>query len=115
MFDFDLQISQAWQEAQHDLGIEVELPFVFLASNSKSLTALVLIKKFGNSHGTIIISINDDFKSFFQEAETAGYYCSALNPLSYSKYNREIFVETLNDWGWYGDEDRKPTWYSGTP
>jgi hypothetical protein len=41
------------------------------------------------------------------------YYFSAVNYESYSKYNRELFIETLIDWGYFGDNNKKPKWYIG--
>jgi hypothetical protein len=41
------------------------------------------------------------------------YYFSAVNRDSYSKYNRESFIETLEDWGYYGEKASKPEWYNG--
>ncbi len=40
-------------------------------------------------------------------------YISVLHA-SYRTYRRETFVDTLNDWGWYGAPSEVPYWYSGT-
>jgi hypothetical protein len=61
----------------------------------------------------LILSTDD--MSDFDTAEQFGYYCSALNPLSYANYERDSFIETLNDWGYYGADSKKPKWYTGTP
>jgi hypothetical protein len=29
----------------------------------------------------------------------------------YEAYNRALFVETLNDWGWFGPTGMAPDWY----
>ena len=29
------------------------------------------------------------------------------------EYDREIYIETLNDWGWFGSPDDAPKWFSG--
>ncbi len=42
-------------------------------------------------------------------------YCSEVDEEAYSQYNRELFVETLNDWGWFGDSSAIPEWYTGHP
>jgi hypothetical protein len=38
---------------------------------------------------------------------------SQLSPW-YLRYDRALFVDTLNDWGWFG-EGPLPSWYSGEP
>jgi len=44
-------------------------------------------------------------------AELEGdYFSTGLNPRYYDKYERESFIETLSDWGWNGDESKKPDW-----
>ena len=72
---------------------------------------LLLVEGFGSKKGTLIITTDNtvDFKIH----EKYGYYCSALNPLSYSKYNRENFIETLEDWDYFGESNEKPQWYNG--
>ena len=35
-----------------------------------------------------------------------------LNPLYYEHYDRELFTETLNDWGWFR-EGTPPDWFDG--
>jgi len=37
----------------------------------------------------------------------------AINLSVYSKYQRQDFIAMLNDWGWFGFEDKRPEWYSG--
>jgi hypothetical protein len=32
---------------------------------------------------------------------------------SWHHYERQHFVTTLNDWGWYGPEELRLVWYSG--
>ena len=115
MAEHDKDVIHAWQEAQLDLGIEVEAPFTFQAPDGSARSALALIKKFGRVMGTVIASINDDYNALFADARAAGYFCSAPNSVSYSTYRREDFIATLNDWGWFGEDEEKPDWYTGTP
>ncbi len=42
-------------------------------------------------------------------------FVSMLDERSYAKYSRDLFVDTLNDWGWYGPEYGSPQWFSGQP
>ena len=43
-----------------------------------------------------------------------GYYGSNLFP-PYRIYDRQLFVDTLNDWGWFGRPGEEPPWYTGKP
>jgi len=59
-----------------------------------------LIVEFGSPKGTLIrADLNDDgYRLWSEIAAKCGYYYSALNPESYSKFDRRLFEETLNDW-----------------
>ncbi|MBC7556173.1 MAG: hypothetical protein H7195_04350 [Chryseobacterium sp.] len=101
---------EAWREASEDLCLEIETPF-YLESGKSKMKFDLLIKNFGSVKGTIIITTND--MSDFNKVNEFGFYCSALNPLHYNKYERENFIETLNDWGYFGEIENKPSWYNG--
>lgn len=101
---------EAWRKAEVDLGIKIQSPFV-LEEFSSDVFASVLIKDFGSKKGTVILTT--DSMENFNVPEKYGFYCSALHPSSYKKYDRESFIETLNDWGFYGDDSNKPDWYTG--
>ncbi len=103
----------AWRQAELDLGIKIKTPFQLQLDSKNSMTVDILVENFGSNNGTIILTTEnmDDFNI----PEKHGYYCSALNPRGYSKYDRENFIDTLNDWGYFGDESNKPDWYTGEP
>ncbi len=101
---------KAWLEASKDLKINIEAPFV-LKTDNVEIKYDLLIKEFGSKMGTLIITI--DNMSDFDNAKKLGYYCSALNPFHYENYNRENFIETLTDWGYFGKQQNKPEWYEG--
>jgi hypothetical protein len=43
-----------------------------------------------------------------------GYFCSVLFP-TYEEYKRELFIDTLDDWQFFGSERERPPWYTGKP
>lgn len=106
-------MTEAWLEAHRDLGIEVQIPFTVISPEGNALLVLGLVKYFGNPKGTVLISIEDDFQALADLLESLDYSWSAVNLLSYSKYDREYFIDTLNNWGWYGNQQDKPKWYTG--
>ncbi|RLB64085.1 MAG: hypothetical protein DRI90_05485 [Deltaproteobacteria bacterium] len=66
---------------------------------------------FGGRLGAVIHG-RFDSDAACDAADAVGYYGSGLNPLYYEHYDRECFMETLNDWGWFGDDD-PPDWFVG--
>lgn len=111
-------MAQAWQMAAADLSIEFVSPYTFRDAADGEFTCAGLLVNFGGPKGTIIHS-QHDFESDEQwaladAAETAlGFYGSGLSPYHYERYERELFVEALNDWGWFGPEGEHPSWFTG--
>jgi hypothetical protein len=103
----ELNIANAWLDAADDLGISVISPFVLKDENGEEYSFIALIKDVGSPQGTLICLPEqwDDF-GYSALAEEQSYYCSGLYAQSYSKYDREHFIETLNDWGWFGEKVR---------
>lgn len=99
----------AWDEAEKDLGIKVNPRLTLELKNG--IKNFVQIKDFGGTKGTIV-TLSPDTQDF-KELQELGFYCSALGE-SYSAYDRNLFIDTLNDWGFFGEANKKPTWYSGT-
>jgi len=104
------KLIEAWKEASIDLKIDIETPFL-LQTDRGVIKYDLLIKSFGSENGTLIITTDD--MSEFDTAQKFGFYCSALNPCCYNKYDKENFIETLADWGYFGISENKPDWYTG--
>ena len=104
----ELNIANAWLVAAHDLGISVISPFILKGRDGEEYSFIALIKEVGSPKGTLICLPEqwDDY-GYAAIAEEQGYYCSGLYPHGYSKYDREHFIETLNDWGWYDEKPRR--------
>ncbi|WPP49486.1 hypothetical protein [Catalinimonas niigatensis] len=105
------RIVRSWEAAALDLGIKIQSPIILKKDDNKEIKFDLLIEDFGSQLGTIILTVND--MTDFNIPEKYGYYCSALNPYSYDKYDREIFIDTLTDWGFYGNPKEKPECYQG--
>jgi hypothetical protein len=107
----DQAISQAWLEAAKDLGIRVTAPFMMHLAHDKLLIYEAHVQDFGGPKGTVVGMVDDRLG----DSRTAGgYYCSNLAP-SYRSYKRQHFIDTLNDWGWFGPMELRPDWYTGKP
>lgn len=104
----DEAISQAWLDAAKDLGIRVAAPFTVQA-DEEPVTYEAHVVDFGGPKGTVVGVLEeklDDCRA------TQGFYRSNLSP-SCRSYERQHFIFTLNDWGWYGPEGLRPAWYTG--
>jgi len=101
----------AWKRAGDDLQIKIQTPFILKIGDNTEIKFHLLIEKFGSRLGTLILSANN--MTEFDTPEKYGYYCSALNPDNYSEYERDHFIDTLSDWGYFGEEVKKPNWYTG--
>jgi len=99
---------QAWQEAAQDLGIEIVLPFVLTLTNGETVHADILVKDFGP---TLVFTDKavEILNRLGDQLGVAGYGYSAFCG-DELVYDRDLFIDTLNDWGWTGPEDRRPTW-----
>jgi hypothetical protein len=105
----DKAISASWLEAARDLGIRVVAPFTLRVSEGERITYEAHLLDFGGPKGTVVGVLDDGLQD---GRATQGYYCSNL-AASYRRYERIHFIDTLNDWGWYGPVELRPSWYTG--
>ena len=106
----DQQILNAWTKAAAELNIKIHSPFTLTTDDGLAIEFLLLIEGFGSKLGTLIITL-DDFDRF-DIPEKHRYYCSALNATYYKKYNGDTFMDTLEDWRYFGKPELKPAWYA---
>jgi hypothetical protein len=108
-------MAQAWLDAASDLGIRVQHPFMFTTTAGvTAITQGAFLPDFGNPEGTLL-TCRYDADDVYELADQTEYYRSALNPQSYEPYRRELYIDTLNDWGWFGDDSSRPLWYTAAP
>jgi hypothetical protein len=95
---------QAWQEAATDLEIDV-----------RPRGDAVLVAEFGSDAGMLcaIPNSREGEDELRDRAESRGMGWSVLGP-TYLRYDRDVFIDALNDWGWTG-EGEPPSWYTGEP
>jgi hypothetical protein len=100
----DAELLGAWQEAAADLGIEVRVH-----------GDAVVVEDFGSRNGMLcsVPTNRDGERALRREAERCGMGWSVLTR-TYARYDRMVYVDTLNDWGWTGDGP-PPPWYTGDP
>ena len=110
---FSERVLNSWKIAAKDLNINIRSPFSLTTKDNRKIKFDLFVENFGSPNGIVILTINDmhdlsalkDFDISF----------SALSKSSYSTYNRQHFIDTLNDWGYFGDRSKTPEWYTGQP
>jgi hypothetical protein len=111
--DSDLS-GEAWRQAGRILGLHVVAPFD-LETPDGPIRCTAYIRDFGRRAGTVVLGLESPERDRFIEAtRVSGYFSSLLGP-AYAVFDRDEFVATLNDWGWFGDPEVAPDWYTGEP
>lgn len=106
---FDKLIN-SWKIAHVELGIDIISPYVMNTKGGK-VEFPILVRRFGRKKGTLITT-HAEFTDNDIPVDK-DYYFSIVNEKEYSEYNKELFIETLEDWGYFGDENDKPDWFNG--
>jgi hypothetical protein len=107
----------AWIKAANELGIRVEAPYTLQDKQGHSFEFIAYLPDFGGKKGAIFIGATPPGMQYDREAvacaEQRGFYISILNTEAYSEFDRDEFIATLDDLGYFGPSERKPGWYTG--
>jgi len=107
-------VSEAWRAAAEDLGIRVTAPFLLEGTDGTKIIFAAFVHDFGGPAGAIAGLMEDLSDAPTGMTQQSGPFVSWLNHDQYCRYDRALFIETLDDWGWFGD-GVPPQWYSGGP
>ena len=112
-------VSDAWREAAKDLGLRVEAPYELTDKSGKICRFAAYLPDFGSKNGALVLVIKPpDFEHDGLAAACAkehGIWYSCLNVETCTQYDRQEFIDTLDDWQYFGSAETKPSWYKGTP
>jgi hypothetical protein len=108
--EIESSVIAAWREAAEDLGIRFTSP-LHIEHEGRQIEALGLVHGFGGRIGTII-SVRRQPSSNFQHPKDEDYYHSQLSD-TYARYDRQYFIDTLDDWKFFGPDAERPLWYNG--
>jgi hypothetical protein len=111
----NFNIIEAWTKASEELGIKINTNQIIKLNNGKEFEFSLHIENFGGKLGTLLTGIDNSHLLNFTEFKSESYYLSCINEFSYEKFEKSLFIDTLNDWGWFGPEYEKPSWYTGKP
>ncbi|HTQ29636.1 MAG TPA: hypothetical protein VMI53_00360, partial [Opitutaceae bacterium] len=109
--DIEARVVEAWKQASADLGIKFTSPFVVIDPDGQRLEGLGLVHFFGRRLGAIISVIDGPLSR--SKVWTNDDYFSSMLGRSYERYERQHFIDTLDDWHFFGPESERPPWYSG--
>jgi hypothetical protein len=111
MTDTEAKVVAAWQEAAADLGIQFTSPFLVTSSDGRRHEYLGLVHQFGRRTGTLISVLHEPSEHAPYPAGE-DYYWSTLGS-GYGRYERQSFIDTVDDWQFFGSESERPEWYTG--
>ncbi len=112
MTEIETRVVAAWRRAEIDLGIRFSTPFCHALADGRICECPGLIHCFGSPLGTVIAVLGQPSESEAMPSREDGYHFSILGEM-YGQFERELFIETLNDWQYYGPVSERPTWYAG--
>ena len=102
-----------WMVAAKDLGLEIIAPFDVDLSDGVRLKADFLVKNFGGSSGTLVVTSYENVEPHVQRLQSLGYGFSVLDEPKDERnqaYCREGMIDVLSDWGWTGPKANRPHW-----
>jgi hypothetical protein len=104
-------VAEAWRNAGVALAVRIEAPFT-LKTEGSHYSCVGWVADFGSPQGTILLldSGSGLESDAWRAARQAGYFVSSLNGDIYRTYEHGVFVETLRDWGYFGEPKREPSW-----
>jgi hypothetical protein len=112
-FSFTPNEIDIWKKASIELNFLIEAPFKVQNSEGK-WENLIFLPQFGNSHGILLVPTRPpDFQTdstIVESAKLNGWSYSFLNIELYSSYNQSFFKETLIDWGFFDENEKRPKW-----
>jgi hypothetical protein len=112
MTSTDRLLQETCDTAAKDLGVDAVWPYTLVDASGVAHDFIALFRCFGSEKGVLICHA-DDWLTKNGIAASHGYYCSGLHPDSYGRYDRGLWIETFDDWGWRGQRNDRPEWCEG--
>jgi len=113
MTEIESKVVEPWRQAAVDLGIRFSSPFTVVTRGGVSVGRIGFVHHFGRRIGTII-SVLDQPSSLAHLVgrwQDENYYISVLAE-SYGEYRRQAFIDTLDDWQFFGPDSERPAWHT---
>ena len=92
-----------------DLGLRVETDRALTLANGKRMVAEAYFPDLGTPHGMLVFAL-DHPTPVVEEVIGRGGASFVATPRAEDAYDVDDFVAMFRDWGWAGDELRRPEW-----
>jgi hypothetical protein len=102
--------TEAWEKARLELGVRVDAP-ADVSIGGVLHDCVAFVPDFGSANGTAIL--HESSPAPGESRLPSDPFVSRVTD-SYARFDHQLFVDTLNDWGWFGS-DSPPDWYTGAP
>lgn len=103
-------MSAAWREAEVDLGIRVEAPYVHVWPEGDSVEYVALIPDFGSPKGMAVRRYGTSSGSHSLLPDVV-HRISTVNYEAFGQYDRHRWIDYLEDQRWFGPA-HPPLWYT---
>ena len=108
----EAKLVQAWRDAAADLKFRFTSPFEGTTAAGVRFEALGLVHQFGRRVGTLI-QVGGEPSAESDYPADNDYTWSCLGSTGYRRYDRNFWIEMLNDWQFVGPESERPSWCKG--
>jgi hypothetical protein len=114
MTEIESKVVEAWRQAADDLGIRFSSPFSIVTRGGHRMDCIGFVHQYGRRAGTIISVLHQpsslaDLVGKWQDDD---HFISVLGT-RYGQYDRQHFIDTLDDWQFFGPDTERPSWYTG--
>ena len=109
------KLSEVWLSAGKLLSFRIEAPYLLDGPDGNAALCVGYLPDFGGSNGTVVgvySSMLGTFPRLISAAKSRKLFYSFINFEVYEKYDEEEFKRALNDWGYFGSENLRPSWMS---
>jgi hypothetical protein len=106
------EVQGAWRIAAKELGFEFVAPFE-IEDGCERVQFHGYVRDFGGSKGAVFLvceSFREEVGRPLSLATKKGYFHSQISADVYRAFDREVFLEVLRDWGWFGAKADRPSW-----
>ena len=111
MTEIESKVVAAWRQAAADLGFQFTAPFTITTQDGNNVEYLGFVHRFGRKIGAIIAVIDQPSEKI-PIPKDDDYFYSQLGS-DYGNYKRQLFIDMLDDWQFFGPDSERPIWYSG--
>jgi len=111
MTETEAKVVAAWHQAAGELGIKFTSPIAVILEDGTHIESLGLVHSFGRRVGTLISVLHEPSEA--KRLHGGDDYFTSILGSAYARYERQLFIDTLVDWQFFGSEAERPIWYSG--